>query len=168
VSDPQTIVLIVATLRAAELVYAARNSRRLLAEGGREVGGDHYPLFVLLHGGWLAALFFLVPADAPVHPVPLALFGVLLAARAWVILSLGYYWTTRVITVPDAPLVRGGPYRFVRHPNYLVVAGEIAVLPLAFGAWPIALAFSLLNAALLRHRIRVEDGALAARRAIRS
>ncbi|HVO15039.1 MAG TPA: isoprenylcysteine carboxylmethyltransferase family protein [Alphaproteobacteria bacterium] len=167
-SDPQWIVLIVAALRVAELVYAARNSRHLLAAGGREVGADHYPLFVLLHGGWLAALFFLVPADAPIHALPLAIFGVLLAVRAWVILSLGRYWTTRIITLPGTALVRSGPYRFVRHPNYLVVVGEIAILPLVFGAWPIALVFSLLNAALLWQRIRLEDTALASRRAIRS
>jgi methyltransferase len=167
VSAPQWIVLAVAALRVAELVYADRNSRHLLAEGGREIGAGHYPLFILLHGGWLAALFFLVPAEAPIHAVPLAIFGALLAARAWTVLSLGGYWTTRIITLPGAALVRAGPYRFVRHPNYLVVAGEIAVLPLVFGAWPIALLFSLLNAALLRHRIRVEDGALAARRPIR-
>lgn len=164
---PQWIVLIVAALRLAELVYAARNRRRLLAAGGREIGAEHYPLFILLHGGWLAALFFLVPADAPIHAVPLALFAALLALRAWTILSLGRYWTTRIITVPGATLVRAGPYRFVRHPNYLVVVGEIAVLPLVFGAWPIALVFSLLNAALLGYRIRIEDAALAPRRAIR-
>ena len=165
-SLPQWIVLVVAALRLAELIYAARNHRRLLAAGGSEVGAGHYPLFVLLHGSWLVALFFLVPADAPIHPVPLALFVVLLAGRAWVIATLGRYWTTRIITVPGAPLVRGGPYRLVRHPNYVIVVGEIVVLPLAFGAWQIALVFSLLNAALLRHRIRVEDAALAERRGL--
>jgi methyltransferase len=166
VPDPQWIVLIVAALRLAELVYAARNHRRLLAAGGREIGAGHYPLFVLLHGAWLLALFFLVPADAPVRPVPLALYILLLAGRAWVILSLGRYWTTRIVTVPDAPLVRGGPYRLLRHPNYAIVVGEIAVLPLVFDAWAIAVVFSVLNAGLLWHRIRVEDAALADRRAL--
>jgi len=166
VSDAQWIVLAVAALRLAESTYAARNHRRLLAAGGREVGAGHYPLFVLLHGGWLATLFFAVPADAPVHAVPLALYIVLQAARAWVIISLGRYWTTRIITVPGAPLVRTGPYRLLRHPNYAIVAAEIAVLPLVFGAWQIAVVFSLLNAALLRHRIRVEDLALAERRIV--
>ena len=89
---------------------------------------------------------------------------VLLAARAWTIWSLGPYWTTRVITLPGALLVRRGPYRYLRHPNYVVFAGEIAVLPLIFGAWRLALLFSVLNAALLWHRIRVEDAALAPRR----
>jgi methyltransferase len=165
-SAPQWIIVAVAALRLAELIYAARNQRRLLAAGGREIGAGHYPLFVLLHGAWLIALFVLVPADAPIRAVPLVLFGALLAARLWVIQSLGRFWTTRIVTVPGAPLVRSGPYRFVRHPNYLVVAGEIAVLPLVFGAWPIALVFSAINAALLSYRIRVEDAALGGRRAL--
>jgi len=165
-SAPQWIILAVALLRLAELIHAARNQRRLLAAGGREIGAGHYPLFVLLHGAWLIALFILVPADAPIHAVPLALFGALLAVRFWIILSLGRFWTTRIVTMPGAPLVRSGPYRFVRHPNYLVVVGEIAVLPLVFGAWPIALVFSALNAALLSYRIRVEDAALGGRRAL--
>ena len=118
----------------------------------------------MLHGSWLAALWLLVPADAPVIWPLLVLFALLQAARLWVIASLGRYWTTRIITVPGAPLVRRGPYRWIKHPNYLVVAAEIAVLPLAFGAWEIALVFSALNALLLYHRIRVEEAALAPRR----
>jgi methyltransferase len=165
-SDPQWIILTVAALRLAELVYAARNHQRLFASGGREVGAGHYPLFVLLHGSWLVALFFLVPADAPIRLVPLVLYILLLAGRAWVILSLGRYWTTRIITVPAAPLVHSGPYRFVRHPNYIIVIGEIAILPLVFGAWQIAIVYSLLNAALLWHRRRIEDAALAERRTL--
>ena len=96
----------------------------------------------------------------------LGLFGLLQALRVWVVRTLGPYWTTRIITVPNAPLVRRGPYRFFRHPNYLVVVGEIAVLPLAFGAVWIALTFSLLNAALLVFRTRVEENALTTRRAL--
>ncbi|MGE0658964.1 MAG: isoprenylcysteine carboxylmethyltransferase family protein, partial [Reyranellaceae bacterium] len=86
------------------------------------------------------------------------------ALRVWIVLSLGPYWTTRIVTVPGAPLVRRGPYRYLRHPNYVVVTGEIAVLPLIFGAWEIALVFSILNAALLWHRIRIENAALSTRR----
>ena len=160
----QWLVLAVALLRLAELAHAERNTRRLLARGGQEVGAHHYPLLVGMHAAWLGAIFVTVPADAP-PSLPFALlFAALLGARAWTIWSLGRYWTTRVITLPDAPLVRRGPYRFVRHPNYLVVAGEIVVLPLIFGAWRLALLFSALNAALLWHRIRVEDAALAPRR----
>ncbi len=89
------------------------------------------------------------------------MFGLLQLVRLWVIASLGPHWTTRVIVQPGAPLVTRGPYRFLRHPNYAVVALEIPVLPLAFGAWRIALGFGLVNLALLAHRIRVEDRALA-------
>ncbi|HYE48144.1 MAG TPA: isoprenylcysteine carboxylmethyltransferase family protein [Azospirillaceae bacterium] len=161
---PQIVVLLVALQRLAELAYAARNTRALLARGAVEIGARHYPLFVLLHGGWLAALFLLVPADAPVSWPLVWLFVLLQLGRVWVVATLGPYWTTRIITLPGAPLVRRGPFRLVRHPNYLVVTGEIAVLPLAFGAWELALAFSAANAALLWHRIRVEEGALAPRR----
>jgi methyltransferase len=86
--------------------------------------------------------------------------------RLWVIASLGPYWTTRIITLPNAALVRRGPYRYLRHPNYAVVIAEIAALPLAFGAWDIAVAFSALNAALIAWRIRVEDRILDPRRGI--
>lgn len=160
---PQAVILAVAVQRAAELAYARRNTARLLAGGGQEHGGGHYPLFILLHGGWLAALLALTPADAPVCWPLLAAFGLLQAGRVWAVATLGPYWTTRIITVPGAPLVRGGPYRYLRHPNYAIVAGEIVLLPLAFGQWTIAAAFGLANAALLLHRIRVEDGVLAER-----
>jgi methyltransferase len=160
----QWLVLAMAALRLAELTYAERNTRHLRARGAREVGARHYPLLVALHAAWLATIFATVPPHTP-PSVPLAgLFVALLVARAWTIASLGRYWTTRVITVPEEPLVRRGPYRFLRHPNYLIVAGEIAVLPLMFGAWRLALLFSVANAALLWHRIRVEDQALAPRR----
>ena len=158
----QIVILLVVLQRLAELGYARRNARRLLAAGGVEHGAGHYPLFVALHGAWLAALFVLVPAGAPADWGLLGLYGLLQLGRLWVIASLGRRWTTRVIVVPGAPLVTRGPYRFLRHPNYLVVALEIPVLPLAFGAWQIALAFGLANLALLAHRIRVEQRALAA------
>ena len=161
---PQAIVLLVAAQRLAEMVYARRNARCLLAEGGIEHGASRYPLLVLLHAGWLVALFVLVPPGAAVSWPLLAVYLLLQAARLWVLASLGRFWTTRVITLPQAPLVARGPYRWLRHPNYLVVAAEIAVLPLAFGAWQLALGFSLANAALLADRIRTEDRALAPRR----
>lgn len=159
------IVALVALQRLGELVHARRNTRRLLAEGAVEVGADHYPLFILLHGAWLLALLLAVPEDAPLHWPLIGLFAALLAARVWTIASLGKYWTTRIITLPGAPLIKRGPYRFLHHPNYLVVIAEIAILPLAFGAWEIALVFSLMNLLLLRHRVRVEEAALSGRRA---
>ena len=157
----QIVTLLVALQRLAEVGYARRNARRLLAAGGVEHGAGHYPLLVALHGAWLAALFALVPAEAPANWGLLGLYGLLQLGRLWVIASLGGRWTTRVIVVPGAPLVTRGPYRFLRHPNYLVVALEIPVLPLAFGAWQIALGFGLANLALLAQRIRVEARALA-------
>ena len=159
------IVALVVLQRLGELVHARRNTRRLLAEGAVEVGADHYLLFILLHGAWLLALLLAVPEDAPLHWPLIGLFAALLAARVWTIASLGKYWTTRIITLPGAPLVKRGPYRFLHHPNYLVVIAEIAILPLAFGAWEIALVFSLMNLLLLRHRVRVEEAALSGRRA---
>ncbi len=161
---PQAIVLLVALQRLAELLLARRNTRRLLAQGAVEHGARHYPLMVLLHAAWLAALFFAVPPQAPVFASMLLLFLVLQAGRVWVIASLGRYWTTRVITLPQAPLVARGPYRWVRHPNYLIVACEIPTLPLAFGAVDLALIFGLANLALLAWRIRIEEAALAERR----
>ena len=160
------ILLLVAAQRLIEVVYAERNTRALLARGAVEVGRAHYPLIVVLHAAWLTAIVLLLPADAVIHWWALALFIALQLARVWVLLTLGPFWTTRIITLDAAPLVRKGPYRFVRHPNYLVVAGEIAALPLAFGEVGVAIVFTLLNAAMLAWRIRQEDQALAARRAL--
>ena len=151
--------------RLGELAYARRNTVRLLARGGVETGAGHYPIFVLLHGSWLIALAAFVPAGAGINLPLLFVFAALQVARVWVLLSLGQHWTTRVITVPGAPLVSRGPYRYLRHPNYAIVTAEIAVLPLIFSAWEIAIIYSLLNLALLRHRIRIENEALALRRA---
>ena len=159
------IVALVVAQRLVEIVYAERNTRALLARGAVEVGRAHYPLIVLLHAAWLAAIVLLLPARAEIHWLPLGLFVALQLVRVWVLVTLGPYWTTRIITLEGAPLVRSGPYRFVRHPNYLVVAGEIAMLPLAFGEWPVAVTFSALHAAVLAWRIRQEDAALAIRRA---
>lgn len=161
---PQLIVLAVALQRMAELRYARRNAARLLAEGGVEAGAGHYPLFFLIQGGWLLALLVLTPAAAPISWPLLALFVLLQAGRIWVIATLGRYWTTRIITVSDAPLVATGPYRWLRHPNYLVVAAEIVVLPMVFGQVWIAIAAGAATALLLRHRIAVEDRVLAERR----
>lgn len=158
------ILLAVTLQRLAELWLSRRNTRRLLADGAAEIGAGHYPLLVALHAAWLGALWLLVPADAAIRWPALAGFLLLQLVRIWVLLHLGRFWTTRIVSLPGAPLVAAGPYRWCRHPNYVVVAGEIALLPLAFGAWQVALVFSLLNAALLAWRIRIEEGALAARR----
>ena len=158
------VVGLVALQRLAELAYAARNARRLVAAGAVEHGRGHYPLFALLHGAWLAAILLAAPPGTAIAWLPLALFLVLQGLRLWVVATLGRFWTTRILTLSGAPLVRAGPYRYLRHPNYLVVVGEIALLPLVFGEWTVALAFSLLNLALLAWRIRIEERTLAARR----
>jgi methyltransferase len=160
---PHWLVALVALQRLLELRLSSRNTARLLAAGAQEVGASHYALIVALHVGWLAALWTAVPAAASISWPWLAVYLVLQCGRAWTMASLGRYWTTRIIHVPGSPLVRSGPYRLCRHPNYAIVCGEIAVLPLVFGQWQIALLFSVLNAALLTWRIRVENAALTMR-----
>ncbi len=156
------VILGLVTLqRLGELALARRNTRRLLARGAHEVGAGHYPLIVFLHVAWLAGLWLLA-WDRPVRPVWLLVFMVLQALRIWVIATLGARWTTRIIVLPGAPLVRRGPYRFIAHPNYLVVCAEIAALPLAFGLPLYALIFFVLNGAVLALRIGAETRALAA------
>ncbi len=158
------ILGLVAAQRFAELVLSQRNGKRLLARGGHEVGAGHYPLMVGVHVLWLAALAGWAMLAPPRLSVPLIIaYGLVQVLRVWVMASLGPYWTTRIITVPGAPLVRTGPYRFLRHPNYAVVTLELAILPLAFGAWPIAAVFTLLNALALWVRIGAENAALAPR-----
>ena len=151
--------------RLAELAIARRNTRRLRAEGATEIGAGHYPLLVLLHTSWLAALWiFALGGYAVIWWPAVAAYALAELARIWVMASLGRYWTTRIIVPRNASVVRRGPYRFLRHPNYWVVAAEIALLPLALGSWTLALIFSVLNAAVLAWRIRVEEGSLAPRR----
>jgi methyltransferase len=156
------VLAFVTLQRLGELIYSRRNTRLLLARGGREHGASHYPLIVMVHAVWLGSLWWLAPG-AELRWLPLGLFMLLQGARLWVLASLGERWTTRIIVLPGAPLVARGPYRFVRHPNYLIVVGEIALLPLAFGLWQAALVFSFVNAAVLAVRIRAEDRALRAR-----
>jgi len=159
------ILLYVVAERLLELAIAARNTRRLLAQGAVEAGGAHYPVMVAMHASWLVAIIAWVVWTSPgVHTATLVFYVLLQPLRFWVMATLGKFWTTRIITLPGAPMVARGPYRFVRHPNYVVVVLEIAALPLVFGAWHIAVVFSLLNAAMLRVRIRSEETATAARR----
>jgi len=154
------IVLALVTLqRLAELVIARRNTSALLASGAYEASPGHYPLIVAVHAGWLLTLWWLAPGKAISWPL-LGIFLFLQTARLWVLASLGVRWTTRIIVLPGAPLVAKGPFRFLRHPNYAIVAAEIAVLPLAFGLWQAALIFSGLNAAVLAIRIKAEEKAL--------
>ena len=158
------ILALVAIQRLSELWLANANTRRLLAHGAREIGARHYPLFILLHSSWLVAILVTTPWTRTPSWALLGLFALLQFGRFWVVATLGPYWTTRIITLDGAPLVRRGPFRLVRHPNYVVVCLEIVTLPLAFGNWPVAAIWTVLNALLLRHRIRLEETALAQRR----
>ena len=145
--------------RIAELFLARRNTAALLAKGGFEFAPKHYPAIVLMHALWLASLWIFGPARM-VEPIWLAVFLSLQVLRVWILRTLGPRWTTRIIILPGAPLVTNGPYRFLSHPNYLVVVAEIAVLPLCLGLPWIALIFSGANAILLSIRIRAETIAL--------
>ncbi|CAO3431642.1 isoprenylcysteine carboxyl methyltransferase family protein [Azospirillum endophyticum] len=168
---PVIVMLLVTAQRLSELFIDRRNRTALLAQGAREYGHGHYPWMVLLHVSWLAglwgaALWKAEPDTLPVRPVEpvwLALFLAMQALRLWVQATLGRRWTTRIVVLPGTPLVRNGPYRFADHPNYLAVAAEVAALPLAFGIPGYALAFFILNAAMLVVRIRAEDRALGRR-----
>ncbi len=146
--------------RLIELCFARLNTRRLRGRGGIEFGATHYPLIVILHAIWIVGLLIL-GHDRAVDPFWLSVFVVLQIGRVWVIASLGRRWTTRVIVMPGAVPVARGPYRWLRHPNYLIVALEIAVVPMALGLPVVALIFSAANAVLLAYRIRIENEALA-------
>jgi methyltransferase len=160
------LLAFVTVQRVGELIQASRNTRTLKAQGGIEYGQGHYPLIVVLHASWLVAVAIGIHRDPGVRAFPLICFALLQALRVWVLATLGRYWTTRVITIPGAPLVHRGPYRFLSHPNYLVVVGEIALLPLVFGQITNAILFSVLNAAALAWRIHIEDAALGTRRGL--
>jgi methyltransferase len=154
------LIAFLAVQRLVELGFAQANTARLRAKGGVEFGAAHYPLMIALHGLWLLGLLAL-GHDRDVVPFWLVVFALLQAGRLWVIASLGRRWTTRVIVLQGTAPVARGPYRWIRHPNYLIVALEIAVVPLALGLPVIALIFSIVNAALLLYRIRIENEALA-------
>ena len=159
------LVLLVAVARLVELAVAGRNQRWLMARGAVEVGGGHYPAMVAQHALFLVACVVEVWwLGRPFVPLLAAAMSVLLVAamslRFWVIATLGERWTTRILVRPGLPLVTGGPYRWLRHPNYLAVVIEIAALPLVHGAWLTAVVFSAANAVLLAVRIRTENAAL--------
>lgn len=158
------VIVAVALQRLLEVVWAEHNTRKLRSQGAIEAGASHYPFIIALHTVWLIAMVIFLPQPPVIYAVPLVLFLVLQLCRAWVLVTLGPFFTTRIVTLPGAPLVCSGPYRFVRHPNYVIVAGEILALPLVFGEVRVAIVFSILNAVMLAWRIRVEDAALAARR----
>jgi methyltransferase len=161
VSTAEIILALVTLQRLGELALARANTRRLLAQGAVEIGAGHYPAVVATHAAWLLSLW-VWGREQPVEPFALAIFVLLQGLRLWVIATLGRRWTTRIIMRRDQPLITSGPYRYLSHPNYAVVAAEIAVLPLALDLPLVALIFTVLNAVVLAIRIRTEGRALAA------
>jgi methyltransferase len=159
VTGAEVILALVTAQRGAELLLSRRNTQRLMARGAVEAAPGHYPLLVAVHASWLIALW-VFGHNQTVNPLALAAYLALQGLRAWVMLTLGARWTTGIIVLPHEPLIVRGPYRFLRHPNYVVVAGEIAVLPLMLGLFWIAAIFTVLNAAVLFIRIRAENQAL--------
>jgi methyltransferase len=154
------VLAFVTTQRLGELVLAKRNTAKLLASGGYEIGAAHYPIIVAFHTAWILGLWWLAPAQS-VNWYLIGVFAVLQALRVWVIATLGARWTTRIIRVPGETLVARGPFRFINHPNYAVVIAEIFVLPLAFGLVWYSIISGLINMTILAWRIRVENTALA-------
>jgi methyltransferase len=161
---PQMAALLVLIQRGLEEVHSQYNTRALLKQGACEAGRDYYPVVAATHLGWIAAVAFVVPADAPAHLPLLMAYVALQPVRYWIIATLGRYWTHRIITLPGAPVVARGPYRLVRHPNYAVTLAETLLLPLAFGQVGLGVIFTVIWAVVLQHKVVLEDRALAERR----
>ena len=160
------LVVAVGVERLAELMVSTRNARWAFAQGGAEFGRGHYPVMAAMHTALLVACIAEVAvADRPFLPwlgwPMLALVAASQALRWWCVATLGRQWNTRVIVVPGLPLVSAGPYRWLRHPNYLAVVVEVAALPLVHTAWVTAVVFTAANAAVLAVRIPAEERALA-------
>jgi len=160
----QIVALLILLQRGLEELYSARNTSRLIAEGAREAGCDYYPVVAITHLAWIAAIFLLIPSTAPVNWPLAALYLLLQVVRYWIIATLGRYWTHRIITLNNAPVVRDGPYRYLRHPNYVVTIAETFLLPLVFGDAAIAVIFGCVWSAVVYYKILLEDAALAERR----
>jgi methyltransferase len=159
------LIALVGLERLVELRLSVRNAAWAFARGGQEYGTGHYHFMTVFHGAFLVACVAepWVLGRSFLSPWSFVALGLAVAAQAlryWAITTLGPRWNTRVIVLPDAEPVTGGPYRFVRHPNYVAVVLELLVLPLVHGAWLTALVFSVGNALLLRVRVRVEEAAL--------
>ena len=163
IGAPQIAALLILVQRGAEEIHSARNTSALLARGAREEGANYYPVVAVAHMSWIGSLFFLIPPDAqPFWPL-IGLYLVLQAARYWVIATLGPYWTHRIITIDEAPVISSGAYRFFKHPNYAITVAETLLLPVAFSAVALGLIMTAIWVALLNYKIRLEDAALARR-----
>jgi methyltransferase len=165
VGPAQIAALLVLAQRGLEELHSQRNTRALIAEGAVEAGRRYYPLVAVTHLAWIASIFFLIPSEAPVIWPLLMLFLLLQIVRYWVIGTLGRYWTHRIITLSGAPVVRAGPYRWLKHPNYAVTLAETLLLPWVFGAFALGVIMTAVWTAVIRYKIELEDAALAERRA---
>ncbi|WP_018395372.1 isoprenylcysteine carboxylmethyltransferase family protein [Bacillus sp. 37MA] len=158
------VITVVCLQRLVELVVAKRNEKWMRERGAYEVGGGHYPLIVSLHVGFFVSLaaevILLERSISEWWPVWMSLFLLAQAGRVWSLASLGRFWNTKIIILPGAHVVKRGPYQWIRHPNYTIVAAEILVLPLLFQAYYTAIIFSVLNMMVLSIRIKVEEKAL--------
>jgi len=161
---PQFAALLILLQRGLEEVHSQKNTRRLLQQAAQEVGRDYYPVVAVTHLAWIASLAFFIPSSASLYTLPLIFFLSLRPMRYWIIGTLGRYWTHRIISLENAPIVSRGPYRFFRHPNYVVTLAETMLLPLAFGQFALAAIFTMLWGAVLRYKAHLEDGTLATRR----
>jgi len=159
VTAAEIILALVTAQRGGELLLSRAHTEALMARGAVEIAPGHYPLMVAVHTAWLISLWAF-GYDQPIDIIALVIYLALQVLRVWVMATLGARWTTRIIVLPNAPLVTSGPYRYLRHPNYAVVAGEIAILPLTLQLPAVAVIFTLLNAGVLLIRIRAENQAL--------
>lgn len=163
IGPPQIAALLILIQRGAEEIYSARNTRALLARGAREEGSKYYAVVAVVHLSWIASLFFLIPSDAHVFWPLIWLYFILQGTRYWVIGTLGPYWTHRIITIDEAPIIDTGPYRFLKHPNYAIAVAETLLLPSAFSAVSLALIMTAIWSAVLKYKIQLENEALVAR-----
>lgn len=161
---PQITALLLLLQRGLEELYSQRNTRALLAEGGYEIGRTYYPVVATTHIGWIASIFFLISPDAKIYMPVTILYGLLQLIRYWVIGALGRYWTHRIITLDCAPVIRRGPYRYIRHPNYAVTIAETFLLPAVFGYLALGAIMGAIWSAVLFYKIALEDEGLARRR----
>jgi methyltransferase len=164
IGAPQIAAVLILAQRGLEELYSARNTKAMIADGAHEAGWAYYPVVAVTHLAWIASLFYLIPANAPILWPLIAYYLVLQVVRYWVIASLGRFWTHRVFTLPGAPVVTSGPYGYVRHPNYAVTIIETFVLPLAFGALALAAIMTALWWTVLAYKMRLEDEEMDARR----
>ena len=164
IGAPQIAALLVLAQRGLEELHSARNTRSLLAAGAREAGRAYYPVVAVAHLAWIAAIFFLLPPDAPISVPLLVAYFALQIVRYWVIASLGRFWTHRIISLEGAPVVRSGPYRYMAHPNYAVTIAETFLLPAVFGGWALGIIMGAVWWAVLAYKIRLENEALAHRK----